>query len=130
MCGWWIAIGTKNEPGRVLLFAFVARPGLDPSFLLTLEGFTRFPPVNIVLPIVEPCRPVLDESLPLEQTSDNFRFSAAVAGFGMLLRDSEFKGDATYPDMVRLARNAMGEDEAGYRLEFVHLVETAELLDN
>jgi Ca-activated chloride channel family protein len=72
--------------------------------------------------------PVLDEALPLDQTSDNFRFSAAVAEFGMLLRDSAFKGDATYADVRELARSAMGEDETGYRLEFLQLVETAELL--
>ncbi len=72
--------------------------------------------------------PVLDAPLALDQTSDNYRFSAAVAGFGMLLRDSEFKGDATYADMRELARNAMGEDETGYRLEFLQLVETADLL--
>lgn len=72
--------------------------------------------------------PVLDEALPLDQTSDNFRFSAAVAEFGMLLRDSAFKGDATYQDVRELARSAMGEDETGYRLEFLQLVETAELL--
>ncbi len=74
--------------------------------------------------------PVLDEAVALDQTSDNYRFSAAVAGFGMLLRDSSFKGDATYADMAALAKGAMGEDEAGYRMEFIHLVETAELLDN
>ena len=72
--------------------------------------------------------PVLDEPVPADQTSDNFRFSAAAAGFGMLLRDSAFKGDATYETIRDLARGALGEDEAGYRLEFVQLVETADLL--
>jgi Ca-activated chloride channel family protein len=73
--------------------------------------------------------PVLDEALPLAETSDNYRFSAAVAGFGMLLRDSAFKGSATYPGIRELAGGAMGGDETGYRLEFMQLVETAELLD-
>lgn len=74
--------------------------------------------------------PVLDETVALEQTSDNFRFSAAVAEFAMLLRDSAFKGDASYEDVLSLAKEAMGDDDTGYRLEFVHMVETAELLDN
>jgi Ca-activated chloride channel family protein len=74
--------------------------------------------------------PVLDNIVPLAETSDNFRFSAAVAGFGMLLRDSEFKGDATYEAIRELARDALGEDETGYRLEFMQLVETADLLAN
>jgi len=73
--------------------------------------------------------PVLDDVLPLEETSDNFRFAAAVAEFGMLLRDSSFKGDASYADVLSLAGEALGEDEAGYRLEFLRLVETAELLN-
>ena len=51
-----------------------------------------------------------------------------VAEFGMLLRDSAFKGDATYEQVRELARSAMGEDETGYRLEFLQLVESAELL--
>jgi Ca-activated chloride channel family protein len=74
-------------------------------------------------------QPVLDESIPLDQTSDNFRFAAAVAEFGMLLRDSAFKGDATYQDVGELAQGSLGNDEAGFRFEFLKMVETAELLD-
>lgn len=62
----------------------------------------------------------------IEETSDNFRFSAAVAGFGMLLRDSEFKGSVNYSQVLNLARNAKGEDEEGYRSEFLQLVKTAQ----
>jgi Ca-activated chloride channel family protein len=75
-------------------------------------------------------QPVIDESIALQETSDNYRFAAAVAEFGMLLRDSAFKGAASYADVLALAREAMGEDEAGYRMEFVHLVESAQLLDD
>lgn len=74
-------------------------------------------------------QPVLDESIPLDQTSENFRFAAAVAEFGMLLRDSAFKGDATYEDVLELAQASLGEDESGFRFEFTKLVETANLLD-
>jgi Ca-activated chloride channel homolog len=63
---------------------------------------------------------------PVRQTSDNFRFSAAVAGFGMLLRDSEFKGNITYNSVLSLARGAKGSDEDGYRAEFIRLVEQSE----
>ncbi len=72
---------------------------------------------------------VPDESIPLDQTSENFRFAAAVAEFGMLLRDSAFKGDATYEGVLDLAQTSLGEDESGFRFEFTKLVETAELLD-
>lgn len=68
------------------------------------------------------------EVLPLDQTSENFRFAASVAGFGMLLRDSQFKGDLTYDAVSQLAREAQGEDEEGYRQEFIRLVESCNLL--
>jgi len=55
--------------------------------------------------------------------SDDFRFSAAVAGFGMLLRDSRFKGSATVDGMLELARGSLGADSQGYRRDFVTLVE-------
>jgi Ca-activated chloride channel family protein len=65
-------------------------------------------------------------SLSLGRTSDNFRFSAAVAGFGMLLRDSEFKGDLSYASVLDMARGAKGTDADGYRAEFIRLVELSE----
>jgi Ca-activated chloride channel family protein len=72
--------------------------------------------------------PILDEHKSLDQTSENFRFAAAVAGFGMILRDSEFKGKADYDMVENLAESAKGKDADGYRTEFVKLVKTAELL--
>ncbi len=69
--------------------------------------------------------PVEDRRTPLTQTTDDFRFSAAVAAFGMLLRGSEHRGSASY-DMVReLAHGAEGSDPFGYRSEFVGLVSKA-----
>ena len=65
----------------------------------------------------------------LSKTTNNFRFSAAVASFGMLLRDSKFKGDASYKTVTDLANAAKGDDINGYRAEFIGLVKTAELLD-
>jgi Ca-activated chloride channel family protein len=66
---------------------------------------------------------ILHTALPVTQTSDNFRFSAAVAGFGMLLRESEFKGSINYGNVLTLARASKGEDKDGYRAEFIRLVE-------
>ncbi len=56
--------------------------------------------------------------------SRDFRFAAAVAGFGMLLRDSPHAGDFTLQELIRLARDSMGLDQRGYRGEFIRLVET------
>lgn len=64
----------------------------------------------------------------IRNTSDNFRFSAAVAEFGMLLRDSKFKGNADYNLSYNLARESSGKDTNGYRKEFMNLIKTAERL--
>ncbi len=72
--------------------------------------------------------PLMDKQISLGKTSDNFRFAAAVAEFGMLLRDSKFKGDGDFDLVQALARNALGKDKEGYRKEFLQLVENAALL--
>jgi Ca-activated chloride channel family protein len=69
--------------------------------------------------------PVADTHIALANTSDNFRFSAAVASFGMLLRNSEFKQQATYQQVIQLAKGAKGADVNGYRQEFINLVQAA-----
>ena len=66
----------------------------------------------------------------LESSSDNYRFSAAVAGFGLLLRDSQFKGTATYDAISSLAKGALGTDKENYRTEFLQLIETANTLQS
>jgi Ca-activated chloride channel family protein len=61
----------------------------------------------------------------IRKSSDNLDWSMAVAGFGMLLRDSEYKEDLTFADVLNLAKAAKGEDEFGYRAEFIELVDLA-----
>lgn len=65
----------------------------------------------------------LNKDAAVAQTSDNFRFSAAVAAFGMLLRDSEFKGTANFDKVKNWALSAKGQDPNGDRAEFVELVQ-------
>ncbi len=72
--------------------------------------------------------PVKDSQLPLANTSDNFRFSAAVAEFGLLLRESEFKGKAAVSEVLEMASGARGKDEEGYRAEFINLVKASQFL--
>ncbi len=61
--------------------------------------------------------------------SRSFRFAAAVAGFGMLLRDSPHAGGLTPDDVIALAERGRGDDPRGYRGEFVRLVEAVRDLD-
>jgi Ca-activated chloride channel family protein len=60
--------------------------------------------------------------------SADVRFAAAVAAFGMLLRDSEHKGTASFADVLELAHQGQGPDPGGYRAEFIQLVESARAL--
>ena len=61
----------------------------------------------------------------VRSASENARFSTAVALFGMLLQESEFKGAGDYRLVEALASNALGRDEHGERKEFLQLVELA-----
>ncbi|MEV4883107.1 von Willebrand factor type A domain-containing protein [Chitinophaga ginsengisegetis] len=60
---------------------------------------------------------------------EDFRMAAAVAAFGQLLRNSAFKGTATYDQVLSWAGNSKGTDTEGYRAEFIQLVKKAMLLD-
>lgn len=62
------------------------------------------------------------------KTSDNFRFAAAVAEFGMLLRGSDFKQNSSYEQVIELAKGALGEDKEGYRSEFLKLAKSTALM--
>jgi Ca-activated chloride channel family protein len=59
----------------------------------------------------------------------DFRFAMAVTAFGMLLRDSEFKGNADYAGVLAIAKDAVGEDKTGRRSDFLKLVKLADALD-
>ena len=58
--------------------------------------------------------------------SPDFRFASAVAAFGMLLRDSPYKGDSSYARVLSWAEEARGTDPSGYRQEFLDLVRKAQ----
>ena len=68
--------------------------------------------------------PLVDSNVPLAKTSENFRWSASVAAFGMLLRESEYVKDFSYDQVVQMAQKAKGEDEEGYRTEFINMVKS------
>lgn len=57
-----------------------------------------------------------------------YDFAQTVAGFGMLLRESEYKNTLTYKTLINLAKDSKGEDREGYRAEFIRMLELSELL--
>ena len=99
------------------------------------EGFANelaFLKIRYKDPVVKDAKSV-EESIPipfsltdLTQTDDDYRFAAAVAEWGMLLRNSKYKAKSSYKQVIDLAKNAIGKDEEGYRKEFIRLVELSE----
>ena len=68
--------------------------------------------------------PLVDNQVALENTSDNFRWAASVAAFGMLLRESEYVSGYSYDKVIELAEGARGKDKEGYRVDFINLAKS------
>lgn len=93
--------------------------------IMTVKFRYKAPDGDVSKLIVHPLK---DNKTAFTKTSDNFRFAAAVAEFGMLLRNSEFKFSSSFDNVVKTARKAKGKDVEGYRAEFIKLAESAQLL--
>lgn len=70
---------------------------------------------------------VKDNSINFDQASNDLRFASAVALFGMKLRASQISEKVSLDDIVKIAENAKGKDNYGYRSEFVRLVAMVDL---
>jgi hypothetical protein len=73
-------------------------------------------------------RAIADTETMFENASLDFKFIAAVAEFGMILRDSEYKGDATLAMVMEVAETGKGKDADGKRANFLELVRKAQAL--
>ena len=69
--------------------------------------------------------PIKNSDTLIKDASSDFRFAASVAGFGMLLRQSPHRGNATFDQVRKLARTSLGEDPMGLRAEFLGLIDIA-----
>ena len=68
---------------------------------------------------------VPDGGRGIDAATADYKFAAAVVGYGLLLRDSPFKGDLTWDKVLVLAEDGRGPDREGYRAEFLRLVRRA-----
>jgi len=89
--------------------------------LMTIKFRYKKPDQEVSKLIVHP---LIDSNILLSRTSDNFRWSASVAAFGMLLRESEYIKNFNYDAVVQMAQNSKGEDKEGYRIEFINMVKS------
>ena len=71
---------------------------------------------------------VSDKAIAIENASEDFRFATAVAEFGMLIRNSEFKQKANFQRLITRAKAAKGKDDEGYRAEFIRMAENSKSL--
>ena len=101
----------------------VVKPETFSSDDLLSVKFRYKEPVGSVSKLIQ--QDLKDSYVGLDKSSDNFRFAAAVAEFGMILRDSKFKGRSNFGDVLKLAKSAIGQDNEGYRRDFISLVEAA-----
>ncbi len=74
---------------------------------------------------IEMVQTIENKSSLLQNTSDDFKFSNAVAWFGLKLRDSKLIASSSSKDIIALAKQGLSNDSEGYRAEFIRLVEAA-----
>jgi hypothetical protein len=125
-------IGSGNSvPGRgesvTALYEVIpasVKPGQRKTGLIAVKVRYRKPGENKSRLIAKSVRDTDGRRL-----SRNFMFSAAVAEFGMLLRKSRYRGNASYVRVRKRAERSLGKDRFGYRREFMRLVNVAEQLD-
>jgi Ca-activated chloride channel family protein len=68
---------------------------------------------------------LIDQNKSIESASENLKFAASVVQFGLLMRNSRFKGSSNFQNVMNLANSAKGNDLKGYRGDFVDLVQKA-----
>jgi len=126
-----IPVGVKNPYGDVdeLKYQKTATPeftlGMLNNEMMTVK--LRYKPIGSEISFKMEIPVLLGDKN--KTPSADFIFASAVAMFGQLLRNSDFKGSSTYDDVVTLARKGFGEDRQGYRHEFARLAETMKQLD-
>jgi Ca-activated chloride channel family protein len=114
------------------------KPDVDPLKYQTSDNKTQFGDEMLTVKFRYKA-PDGDKSKLIERTlankiisesslSNNFNFAAAVAEFGMLLRDSENKGTATFDHVLKLAAKSKGKDKNGYRAEFLRIVDASKVV--
>ena len=100
-----ITAAAKNSPDLLTLKLRYKAPNADTSQLIS--------------------QPVSDQSKSWSSASPDLHFAASVAGFGMMLRDSEFKGKLDFNQVLQLGREGLGQDAEGYRASYLQLVQQA-----
>ena len=105
----------------------LTRQALDSEEVLTLNLRYKEPDEETSRLI---SRVLKENNNEFEKSTGNLKFSAAVVQFAMLLRDSKYKGESDYDNILKLAEDSKGEDKFGYREEFITLVRMTKRLSD
>ncbi len=118
---------TWNEKVRSMAWLTGVKPKqpLDANAALRIDCRYKIPGEKNSIPLA---LDLLAQTTKFEKSSENMRFTAAVAGYGMLLKGSENKGDLTWKQVRRWAEGAKIFDPGGWRKEFLRWAEKAEKL--
>ena len=111
------ALLAKLDRSRERKFAAAAADGKEPLMIVNLR-YKK--PSEETSRLIE--HRVIDQNLDFGHATDDLKFAAAVAGFGMLLRESPYKGSLTYDGVLEIAQASLKSDPSSYRREFVDLV--------
>lgn len=68
-------------------------------------------------------RVIENKSNEMANSSNDLKFSAAVAWFGLKLRDSKFVSNKSMSDIKKLAKEGLAYDDQGYRAECIRLMD-------
>ncbi len=120
-----VSPGADDAPPATDELLYQQTTAVDSPDLLTLKLRWKEPDATESTRVDRPIRP---EDVFKAEPSEDFRFASAVAECALLLRDSAFKGDASFDALIRRAKGAKGKDDEGYRAEFIRLAERAQLL--
>ena len=108
--------------------ATVRRDGGTSRELLTLKIRYKEPDADQSRLLTQTVSDASSHGANIASASENLRFASAVAELGLLLRDSPYKGDATFEEVTRLASQGLGADRESYRAEFLQIVSAASRL--
>lgn len=122
-----IMAGSGEEVSSVDPLKYQSNKIVKSNELLTIKFRYKKPDVDKSILVTKTLK---QKDVKNSGVSDNFLFASAVAEFGMMLRDSEYKAQASYGALIKRAKQAKGKDADGYRSDFIKLAEIASLLDS
>ena len=120
-----VPVGATNVVAKTDSLKYQKQVPVASGELLTAKLRYKLPDANASTRIDQP---IVTKDITPSQPTESFRFASAVAEFALLMKDSAYKGSASFDAVIERARTAKGKDVDGWRAEFIRLAETAQLL--